>query len=418
MTSRMAGWLGASAIALLTGALAAACESSPPDPEPRTCPTSPPRVDLAGALACDAPSAIDLDAVVDLTSFRATASKAVCDWSLHCTADLGWALAQSFCHPGFAAQDGEAAASVPFDDVAARACLVALRDASSCQAALEIAFYCLEVSRGTTRVPCSDDTFCNDGERCEAGVCTVVTEGAPCPRNGCGLGLVCWRGSCQRSTECACEADVDCGNSEQCFFGICRRGVEGESCIGTSCADGLICQTGRCVLAAQPGEACQVTQDCALGACVEGVCLATHHLGCGCTSDLECPLDVSRCVDGTCVARPMLGDSCDPAGAPCFGSGCYDGTCDPIRDGDACSRSSECATGLSCSATYFRPGLCGAPRAEGARCGPTLAGACASGLACTVNGCAAPAMVGESCADRPCVAGADCESDVCVGPSP
>lgn len=429
MTSLRSPALRLAAVALSVGALSvgalSACVAPEPTPPELMCPDARTRVDLSAPLACDAATAIDPDAAVDLDSFRAIASAAVCDLSLRCEGNLGWLLAQSFCHPGFARYQGGPAEGLSYDAQGARACLTGLRDVASCRVALDVAFFCLEVSQGRSAGACARNDDCSYGEHCDAasGRCAPNAAGDTCPADGCGLGFGCFHGTCQRTTDCACELDADCESPDRCVEGVCRRNVEGEACTSGSCADGLRCgAAGVCVTAAQEGQPCRESSECARGRCSEDdVCVTAHHLGCGCASDAECPIDVSRCVAGACVARPMLGEACDPDGAPCFGSACYDGACGPIRDGDTCFRTSECVEGLTCSNDFSGPGRCGAPRAEGERCGPDLAGACGPGLDCTTGAapvCAPPAEIGESCADRDCVSGAMCQDNRCVARTP
>lgn len=384
---------------------------------PLACPSTPPVEERSGAPACAPPTPVDPTAATDQARFRANASAAVCDWSLRC-GGLVAALSQSFCHPEFAAYRG---GDVPHDALAAERCLTALAAATSCPHALDIAFTCLAVSDGATGGACTESRDCGAlWEVCDEseGRCRWLGEGEPC-LGECGPGLSCIRGECRPSAGCECEHDLDCGFRMGCFEGACRRGLEGEACDPETCAEGLYCdETSRCARAAREGEACGDVP-CARGFCAgEDGCISKRHLGCACADDRECAFDVARCVEGVCVARPMRGSSCDVDGAPCFGSGCYDGQCEPFRDGDGpCGSTQDCATGLSCSGAGFVTGLCGSPRDEGEPCGTTLPGACRFGLTCTGSDtpvCTAPAEVGESCVDRPCVRGASCDGEICV----
>lgn len=404
-------------------ALLVACKPADPVEAPApVCTEAPaPALGPVTSQVCDAPAEVDPEAVDDREAYWEVASAVVCDVGLRCG---GWlVLGQSYCHPEFARREAQReSASSRYDPERGRTCLRRLMAATTCDAALDIALTCRDISLGALGRSCSDSSDCwGFDEVCspETGRCVWLDEGDACT-DTCGPGLTCVDGRCRQMEGCSCESHDECGPHARCLSGVCRRATEGEACGSDTCAEGLFCDDSTtpptCAVGAGPGEPC-VGGGCAVGQCSDGVCQAQHHLGCGCEADTDCPWDVARCHEGVCVARPMLGDACDPDGPPCFGARCYDGTCDRIRDGDGpCSTSGECVEGLTCSAEPFEPGLCGAPRAEREPCGPEHPGRCEDGLHCSTSEspiCVPPSPIGSSCADRPCVDGARCADDVC-----
>lgn len=367
---------------LLVSSLVPACFSpacplgSPPDAGPDT-----------GALACDVRAHVDPSAVVDLATFRAQASAAVCDWSLVC----GWGGdADPFCQPAFASRFGALGA---FDLALARTCVAQLASAVDCGGALRVAIDCYTLNRGA-----GPSNFAGEGVPC-----------GPCVGFGCcSFDLACVD-VCTRTVGLGgvCDARRPCSGGASCIAGVCSfpPGAHfGESCSSTQpCAHGLTCR----VCLGGPNQ-CVAVADAP----------ARHHVGCACTTDADCPADVAVCAGGTCTLRPVLGEACSASGPPCLFSRCdATGTCARLDTGEGpCGAATDCASGLVCVVTAT------AVPASSTTCVPPLGlgqGTCVGDLDCDVGlvcsraslTCVRPLAVGESCA--PPVVG-ECRASCCI----
>lgn len=400
------------------------CPTLTPLPPAPACVDGTPVADAGVPRACDAPTEVDPAAVTTRAELEAAASILVCDLSLRCPG--AWLLAQSFCHPGFAALHSRRAGvapDAPYDAEAGRACLEALLAAPSCDHALADAFTCLELIDGRFGRTCETDAFCGGAERCDAGRCVWRRAGDACavgcvPGGHCGLcgpGLFCDAGVCAPVAR-DCTRDDDCDPWLVCADGRCAGAGEGEACTSKVCGNGLVCPaSGVCTSEVGPGETCcGFVGFCDVGVCLSGACAPVGHIGCPCSDDRECPWDVSQCIDGTCVARPMPGEPCATDGAQCFGSICADGACRGIHAGEGpCGHDLDCDPGLSC--VQVPTGHCARLLAENEACVPdALDAMCGSGLFCASAGsgsrCEPRAAIGEPCsATLPCVETVSCD---------
>lgn len=203
-----------------------------------------------------------------------------------------------------------------------------------------------------------------------------------------------------------------------CARALAPRAGEGASCtFAESCLEGNFCAfsagcPGTCQSLAQINEACGEATPCAEGS--------------------FCPLTRMRCE-----AQSDVGAPCEPVA---FGSSCRAGAfCDASQPGgevcvagrgrgNGCTRSEECAVGLSCVANRCSAGqtgdscrddrgcvgegrcaagLCVEAAGEGASCASDEA--CARGLRCGASGCTRGAADGEGCNQA-----SDCQSGRCV----
>jgi hypothetical protein len=184
-----------------------------------------------------------------------------------------------------------------------------------------------------------------------------------------------------------------CGSDGQCSSAHCRKPTKGANC-GTcgkvaaanelcardeDCSPGLVCNSDKkCAAKGKEGEVCGVN-DCAYGLkCFSGKCTKTLAEGDPCTR----AADQSDACD---LVRKL--DYCG------FGAGAK---CEPLtlatKKGDACGIVSGkfilCAYEARCTGGVI-PGVCEAPRGEGAPCNDTDA-KCREPYTCDQNKCILP----------------------------
>lgn len=170
-------------------------------------------------------------------------------------------------------------------------------------------------------------------------------------------------GACQRDETCVdgqCRAtcqDAICEASEACGAWGCgpKAGCLARDCVGTSCDDNLAnacgplarCSKGTCVKgSARWGDACDHSEECAQGACLDGICQPD------CVQDLECG------AFGACLPTADGAYACADSSAYDIGFRCASGQdCESqicvFSDGigtctDTCTSSSTCDADWSC----------------------------------------------------------------------
>ncbi|MEM9187836.1 MAG: matrixin family metalloprotease [Myxococcota bacterium] len=193
---------------------------------------------------------------------------------------------------------------------------------------------------------CSNDSECEDNQRCESGTCVDVPTdlgdlGAPCTEGSeCNSGF-CFTdangGVCARSCDWldpmgSCPAGFYCNGSASgaCGDGVCLAGAPGAAADGDNCTDAtdcasLYCSAGRCGAPCQPGQAdsCAGETTCQMGALAGcGACLPAAELGQPCDSNESCE-SLFCAVEGDTT---FCTDLCDdenpcPAGFECLPAG-------------------------------------------------------------------------------------------------
>lgn len=169
----------------------------------------------------------------------------------------------------------------------------------------------------------------------------------------------------------------------------CRpREMEGCRTVA-DCMPTELCRSGECVM-----RECDVSDDCASGACDEGLCVA-------CSSESDCD-EGEVCSGGDCTERECVATSDCTGGEACVGGVCLPCTSDgQCSAGDACHHgscverecfaSTECSGGLVCDMGRCLP------------CGPSVA--CEGLLACIDGACGACTTDAECGTDRRCRSG-------------
>jgi hypothetical protein len=236
---------------------------------------------------------------------------------------------------------------------------------------------------------CSDGAYCNGGDTCQAGGCTVHA-GDPCAANVGDADGDCTE-SCNEAADACTAADPNgssctdgayCNGSDTCSGGNCSA-HSGDPCAanvgdadadcsescdeatdactaadpnGSSCTDGAYCNgsdtcsAGSC--SAHSGDPCAANVGDADGDCSEScdeaadACTAQDPDGSACSDDVFCN-GADSCATGACG---------DHAGDPCAGNvGDADADCSESCDelADACSLAdpggSACDDGVSCN---------------------------------------------------------------------
>jgi hypothetical protein len=271
------------------------------------------------------------------------------------------------------------------------------------------------------------DTKCGACQRCDGpgngGVCAPVvgaafagTEHDTCTgTNACDP-----TGACKKKNGQACTAGTDCA-SGACVDGFCCNAACNQACEVCNVTPGTCtaapkgaggrtsCGVGSCNGTSHVcSNACSTDADCsASGFCNAGTCIAVSAQGTACTRDRQCAS--GTCTDGFCCSSGCSGP-CETCAAAKGASA--NGTCTPLAattkpvacGGYACSGTSgACATSCTddagCSSGYYCDGaFCQKARAQGDGC--TRTGQCASGLTCADGVCCNSACDGlcQACA--------------------
>lgn len=237
-------------------------------------------------------------------------------------------------------------------------------------AALALAAACTRPTRpfegydaGQQKAACSPT--CGEGTVCVEGACVERT----CETVQCVAGATCVKGQCY-SQHCGlsqCPAGTVCDES-RCVEAACA----GVTCPYGQCVDGGCPQcssleyfepdAGRCAVRHPVGATCGVSDACASGFCVAGVC---------CSTPCDGPCEACG-ANGQCAFRPVLA----PGAPQCFPGRCS-GVSRECQTG--CTSDAECAAGAHC-----RGGVCTANLALGGPC--TYGAQCQSGI-CTEGAC-------------------------------
>lgn len=229
----------------------------------------------APARACDAPTTLSADDVVDVHSFRAVASAVVCDWTLRC----GFG-ADSYCHPGYAEWESGSSEPAGFDLDAARACIRAVVQ-GSCMEGLYAASACHEISLHGSCVDCP--------LTCDA--CAAAREGEPCD---------------PAAATPTCDAPLVCGSEGRCVRAPLR-----------------VCDGVTVEPVGHFGCPCTAASECPswTGACVAGRCVERPFAGAPCDPDgaacFESLCDHQRCRALELGEGPCGGDASCAAGLVC-----------------------------------------------------------------------------------------------------
>jgi len=211
--------------------------------------------------------------------------------------------------------------------------------------------------------------------------------GKPCKwTSDCGQWEFCFKGFCQKPTNCTADSDCKVPPLNKCIGGICLSDQPPCKVTG-SCAPGSICKMGQCVPGNPPGTCkehadCPANYNCTKGSCkiVLGVgpTTCTNSSTCRswqtcfmgyctrkCKTKLDCPsITVPVCQLGVCL-RPNL-----PKGRCNTDSECLPrqyctpgGACVTCRAKPTCSQNSQCKSGETCV-----NGQCGVTCKNDAQC--------------------------------------------------
>lgn len=259
---------------------------------------------------------------------------------------------------------------------------------------------------GDSTPPCIYDTQCENGDRCEDGICQPPD--SPCDMS-CPEGEICDDGYCQEPPT-PCDDDSDCPGGEVCESGQCYPGeppCQGADCPecqwDADCPGGQVCDGGHCQDASPPAP-CETDVDCPSGQICEGdYCDIPEP----CQDDGDCP-NGSVCdntVDRCVPEHPPI--PCDTAGDCPSGDECTGGFCIPP---DTCQDDSDCYGGTVCDDVVQ---LCVPPHPP-VPCDSVSD--CPAGDACTGGYCQPP---GPECKnDNQCPGQDVCQDGYCMPPQP
>lgn len=286
---------------------------------------------------------------------------------------------------------------------------------------------------------------CSPGYTCQSGTCvrdTPVGCNPPCSSGYHCEGTTCVRDTpagCFLSPGTSCSTDSQCcGDTAHTQQGACVHFFGGANSCAALCATGSDCASGCCYSLSSGGGACGVTHlapeggdcsnslCCATGlTCTGGRCVrpgptCSLSPGATCSTDSQCCGDTAHTQQGACVS--FFGGARSCAAFCTSGSGCASGCCYSLSggggacgathlasEGDDCSNTLCCASGLICSG-----GRCTRPAPT---CTPPGSSCSASGQCCgsspsTFGTCANLFGTGYICHAR-CTRGTDCSSGCC-----
>ncbi len=203
---------------------------------------------------------------------------------------------------------------------------------------------------------------------CESHLAVVTCEQQVFELSGPCLEI--WQGLTPLGGKCGLDVEsFVCDDQSECvlglnFCGTCRELVStGAVCTPgeTTCGAAGSCVDGICRARKQNGEACSEVDRCFAGSsCTEGVCQgpAFVALGDDCDRDNRCPY-MTECIAGTCQAAVLQGEACSST-IPCGTGVCLAGVCQaPAADGAPCNSPSQCQSGLCGSGACLpRPSAC------------------------------------------------------------
>jgi hypothetical protein len=233
---------------------------------------------------------------------------------------------------------------------------------------------------------CGSDVDCAAGFRCDAPTCVLPAgTGAPCSGSGqgtCDDGLKCERGVCCAAGGPACCDDAgDCAGGLRCNEATAACLVTCNDYDSSACADsGDYCLDDTCVPKLDDGSDCVSAGACDSGYCANGHC---------CQSG-----DCCR-VAGDCPSSYSLPSSCDVTGpsTTCQGTSsdatCVGSICGTTAVGD----DSGCTGEVRLCPDHFAPTVCTAEPAQAvAGCATVCddSGDCAAGFICVAPACVTP----------------------------
>jgi hypothetical protein len=192
----------------------------------------------------------------------------------------------------------------------------------------------------------------------------------------------------------ACETSASCAEGQLCVAGRCGPCASTEACHADPLHGAAThCLEGRCV--GDPcreggfGCACEPDRVCAVGECVDDVCVdcARGAAGCRCMNNASCDAGLA-CADGVCAPCPEGEPDCPCAGGEvchegriCLVGVCAEDPCPAGTDGCPCAAGDVCVVdGLVCGGDN----LCRPCSNDMAGC-PCIGGLCQADLACDAN---------------------------------
>jgi hypothetical protein len=365
----------------------------------------------------------------------------LCTYLMQCESsdfkDMAQCLAETDCLGVATLMKEVAAGAVGYDPAAAGACQARFQS-DPCHFApylfIPEVFEVLVQCPGTLTPmraaggPCADTTECPTGYFCQRagklcpGTCTAFTplgqacsNGAPCGPGGDCLNGICRPppkagDTCASASDCGgvvytCPADPTCPQNIWCDVAgthTCQVGVGAGATCGPVSADG----------GAGTTIACDHTLWCDSALINQsGTCQAFGGAGTRCNQDgcgpgLHCvgfTTNGAVVTLGTCTAPGGNGDPCTFSGDCATGLGCPSGTCvPPVGIGSPCTIDTDCQSGLFCSNS-----VCLTARYPGDPCGDATS-------ACVHSLCKSGTCVDHAKAGQPCSAGADCVSGTCT----
>lgn len=274
---------------------------------------------------------------------------------------------------------------------------------------------------GGTCVGCLMDADCSDPTPvCDEPTNTCVAPGCVDGlKNGTETGVDCGGPTCAK-----CDNGLGCATFSDCLSGFCQN-LLCAPCGGTNdCQSTSYCDAGTdlCTPKLPQGTACQTSDQCTTGACVDGFCCNSN-----CNGTCEaCAEALTGMADGTCS---FIDTATDPD-MECPNTDCKTGACSGTSA--ACgvdAAGTDCGTQSCMNGTESQPQCdangncnqamttdCGGHTCNGAQCDATCAndGECLSGFFCQGGNCMPDLAQGSVCSrSAQCVGNANCIDGFC-----
>jgi hypothetical protein len=200
----------------------------------------------------------------------------------------------------------------------------------------------------------------------------------------------------EKAQACLDALEVVLGCSVTNIFGAAAKAAENacKAAYEPTVADGAACYTSlECI-----SQSCEIPFDCSM-ACCEGKCASSTKAKVG-----ESCANGETCADGAYCEM-------DAMGAPT--------TCAAqAAEGQPCTSFDGCAVPSFCALDFMTGmGTCVVPAAHGAACDPNAIFGCDrldDYCDATSKTCLTSKLVGEACADVPCVFSAECVNGTCA----
>ncbi|KAK0521003.1 hypothetical protein OC835_007029 [Tilletia horrida] len=203
---------------------------------------------------------------------------------------------------------------------------------------------------------CRASTECFSGN-CADGVCARQVKGGACFKNANCQSYNCY-GTTASNKKCSapskiygtcdaknpCKKGLTCTDAGICKYGVGTRCSNNKQCSMDNCQNG-VCQSQPPRAPTRPNQICSSDAECASGHCVDS---STYDCEDTSGNPISCPSTGYYYYEPAFVCtRFPVGHTCSNQGE-CENSVCKSGKCVELKNGDACTLSSQCPSSSLC----------------------------------------------------------------------